>query len=289
MARLARKRRARYMHTAFEEAMTVDTGGKPTGRGATSGDGSEPIASPPSVSQALAAALGELKADRERHRLAAIERLDPDAQSRLKRIEVVAWALIQGAGDLASPAAVPLHEAMGGLPEGDDPAHRQDPAVVLLSEAMQHLLGRQVVEMAERAEQRIWKLLILTQRVRPSPRAAAILRRVSRCYVYGFDPECAVMCRSALDAEFEAEITDEMCAAVLGESRRPRRAGVRLFDLCDRIAVAKKLGRISPRSGELADGIRQAGNEVVHEGPRGCDDAFGTIADTMDVIGELSA
>ncbi len=58
---------------------------------------------------------------------------------------------------------------------------------------------------------RFWKLVQVAETMEPTPRTAAFLRSVSRCYLAGFDSECIVMCRSVLDAAFDAEIPRDEC------------------------------------------------------------------------------
>ena len=240
------------------------------------------------VSKALTRALAIYRRQWEAYRRESLGALGLEAAEQLTTLVRTAESLIRGAGDLASDHSQPLHEAVAGLNDGNDPQHRSDPAVVTLSEALQYCLGRDAVEMVATAEQRIWRLLLLTQQFQPSKRAAAFLRRVSRCYVYGFDPECAVMCRSVLQAAFDAEISDEDCQQVLGRAKGIKRTNSSPFDLADRVAVARKKGRISDSSTTKAAAIRAAGNVVIHEHPRACDDPFALIADTMDVIAELT-
>jgi hypothetical protein len=240
------------------------------------------------VSEALAKALHCYRQEWESYRQEAFMALGLDAAEQFRSLLRTAEMLIRGAGDLASSQSLPLDQAVAGLDDGRDPQHQSDPTVVALAEALQYCLGRDAVKMVGSAEGRIWRLLLLTQQFQPGKRAAAFLRRVSRCYIYGFDPECAVMCRSVLEAAFEAEIADETCAQVLGRHKRPNRSASCGFDLADRIAVARRTGRLSEPAAARAAGIRMAGNEVIHEHPRACADAFRLIADTLDVIGELS-
>jgi hypothetical protein len=240
------------------------------------------------VSKALTRALAIYRRQWEAFRQEDFAALGLDAAQEFARLIRTAESMVRGAGELASGHSLPLDQAVAGLHDGNNSQHKSDPAVVALSEALQYCLGRDAVEMVTTAEQRIWRLLLLTQQFQPSKRAAAFLRRVSRCYVYGFDPECAVMCRSVLQAAFDAEISDDHCQQVLGRAKGIKRTNSSPFDLADRIAVARKLGRISESSALKAAAIRAAGNVVIHEHPRACDDPFMLIADTMDVIAELT-
>jgi hypothetical protein len=115
----------------------------------------------------------------------------------------------------------------------------------------------------------------------PSKNAAKFLQRVSRCYVYGFDTECVVMCRSVLDAEFESEISADDCISALGGNFRNR------YNLDDRISAAGKLNRVSFEACEHAHDVRRTGNNAVHVRADAKVDPLSVIKKTLSVIREL--
>jgi hypothetical protein len=63
-----------------------------------------------------------------------------------------------------------------------------------------------VHRMLPTAEERAPHLVGLVGAVDLSPRAAAYLDRATRLYLWGFDPECVIMCRSVLEAALETAL-----------------------------------------------------------------------------------
>jgi len=133
-------------------------------------------------------------------------------------------------------------------------------------------IGTDLASMAHAAEDRIYDLAEMALQERPSDKAAAFLKRVARCYLFGFDPECLLMCRSAMDAELLSEVSGDECISVLGQ--RPS------FNLYDRIEVARQLHRLSFELAQEAHSIRLLGNKAVHGDP---DVAKGV--DVLEIIG----
>ncbi|HEY7091200.1 MAG TPA: hypothetical protein VH518_24095 [Tepidisphaeraceae bacterium] len=108
-------------------------------------------------------------------------------------------------------------------------------------------------------------------------------RRVGRCYVYGMDAECVILCRSILDAEFKNQISNDDCIKILGDKQNLR------FELSDRIAVARALGRIDDNANDDASAVRNLANRTLHvhpgEAKRCC--AFDAIAKTLSILRSL--
>jgi hypothetical protein len=116
-----------------------------------------------------------------------------------------------------------------------------------------------------------------------TPRGDAFFSRVYHSYLCGFAPECVVMCRAVIESELAAEISTDDCIQVLGARRQPN------YDLCDRIAVARKQERLSFEGAKAANEVRELGNRVVHRDPGnvGLDDAKRAIYSSLQVICEL--
>lgn len=229
--------------------------------------------------------------EREKYLQAAMDQLDLDAREQLERIKAGAKVLVDGATDLASMSFPGVLEVLSQLVEGGYSDTQGEIVAKAVSEEIEYLLGCEVVQIAKGTAERMWKLLLLAHRLDPGWESAAFLKRVSRCYLFGFDPECVVMCRSTLDAHFNAKIPDNVCARELEVEDSPRRNGPSVFRLCDRIAVAKMTDRISPETAEKADQVRGAGNAVVHhwpEVPKAFGDCLNVISTTVAVIRELS-
>jgi hypothetical protein len=246
------------------------------------------MADPPyqsSISRALDDALDNHRDARERYREGLWDALGDDGKRILKTIEATAQTLIEGAGSLS--IAVPAFEVLRELRSAD----KGEPATLIpaLLEQMEYLLGLQVIGMIDRAENRILDLLILAAAFQPSRRGRSFLRRVSRCYLFGFDVECVVMCRSVLDAEFAFHVPADKCLQTFPQLRRKRKPGSKqpLVDLWHRIETAKELRWIDLATASKAHKTRKDGNEIVHSSPALRVNALSYISDTLAVIREL--
>jgi len=194
--------------------------------------------------------------------------------------EAVAFAIFKDAQKLGSPGVVSFIEQVQNLREhaglGDD-----EDALSAMLDAMKTQIGFQVISLCCTAEARLLDLLFLMRECQANPRTTKFLALVSRCYLFGFDAECIAMCRAAVDAELTAEVRDDDCLSVLGDRQGRNR---RMFDLTDRMAVAKKSGRFSPDAYDKAVAVRKNGNDVVHRSPSLPRPALEVISDTLAVI-----
>jgi hypothetical protein len=199
-----------------------------------------------------------------------------------------AQAIIRAAGELASDDSVPeLRRLLRASAQRCCRQHRPD-LVRLLDEEVCLWLGRKFCDLMPQASARLWSLLPLTQAVKPHWRSAAFLKRVSRCYIFGFDAECLIMCRSVLEGAFEAAVSDSDCRRLVGNRQWASRLGHSVFDLHTRIAVAVRLGRISQPTADDAEKVRAAARQVVHRKPRVLRDPLNYIKKTVAIVGELA-
>lgn len=126
---------------------------------------------------------------------------------------------------------------------------------------------------------RLWGL-ILSQPVSKS--TAEFLKNVSRCFIWGFDTECVMLCRSSLDAAFRDAISDEVCV-------RHEEPGARYgYTLVQRIWAAYKEKCIDKTAKDAATRVNARGSKTVHEEPNVVKDVLGTVADTLTVINQLA-
>lgn len=227
--------------------------------------------------------------EREEHRQWRLAQLREDYKNALDNINTNAAALMRGAGELVSMEGQLFVDVLAGLEDEAGSTEERKLLKEALFEELQYLVGCDVVRLCEAAEANIVMLLVLGRRGRPSGRGQSFLKRVGRCYLYGFDAKCVVMCRSVLDAELEAEIAADDCIDILGADRRPIRDGAPLFDLVDRIAVAFKLARISAKGRDAATRVREDGNHAVHRKARVRREVSATVGETLLVIDELQA
>ncbi len=61
------------------------------------------------------------------------------------------------------------------------------------------------------AANRMLFLYRIAAKSQPSAAVRRFLRRISRCFLWGFYPECLALCRGALDAAFMTAVPDNVC------------------------------------------------------------------------------
>jgi len=139
-------------------------------------------------------------------------------------------------------------------------------------------LFERAIPACEEGAYRLLELSMLAIEAVPAEPTLDFLRRVSRCYVSGFEPECVILCRSVLDSAFREVFDDDFCRSVL-DAR-----GEDEYSLCSRIRAAHKSMRISDAVQDAAFRVKYKGNEAVHHNPDANVDVESTIADTLQVL-----
>jgi len=190
--------------------------------------------------------------------------LGPAGAQKLEACNQAAEALVTGVKDLSgTDAMADLKE----LAEASD--FQQGKPFELLNEHFCISLGWEAMDMLSKARSRFLDLLLLLRERALCDEARAFLQRVARCYLFGFDAECVVMCRSVLDLELGNAVD--------------RQAGK---SLCEKIKAAYDVGMISDTECKTAHDVRCQGNKAVHEDP-GCDDALTVVRSTVLVLDAL--
>lgn len=165
----------------------------------------------------------------------------------------------------------------------DTPIVRDSIRIALGFEAAEELLPR--------AESRISDLLTLVAARSVSPRAASFLDRATRLYLWGFDPECVIMCRAVL----EAALTSRLAGDVDVDDAAPN------LDNLLRIAGGRKVlagfERADNRKGWRAkkgsplwraERLKWAGNEILHQRPEVAGSRATDIKDAREAVRELA-
>jgi len=130
------------------------------------------------------------------------------------------------------------------------------------------------------------KLYRLVLKDSPSKATQSFLSRLSRCYVWGFDPECIILCRSIIDAAFRDSIDDEICKRQGQYSTNSK--GEYYFTLSNRIKAAFKEGIIDRRAKDMAFRIKERGDKAVHYQPDITKQVWETIYDTVVVLEKIT-
>jgi hypothetical protein len=237
------------------------------------------------VSQALDNALDNHRIEREAFYTALWEELDKDGQSFWRRVEAAADFLVSDAKALTTSSATPF-EPLCQL-HVDAPEAAGTAAALAVIQHAQHLIGCDVVGMMRTAEKRMVALLSLAARLNPGLPAAAFLKQVGKCYLFGFDAECVVMCRSVLDRKFDSHVSADDCVSAIGPNHRRNRKGEPMFDLYDRIQTSRTLRKLGDEVVVAAEAVREAGNEAVHRFPKYRGDVITIIEKTMLVVRAL--
>ena len=112
------------------------------------------------------------------------------------------------------------------------------------------------------------KLYELAIKIKAPKEVLAFLFRLSRCYIYGFDPECVMLCRSVIDTAFREIIPNDV-------------------GLAKRIVAAHKEKVIDRNTRETAFSIKDRGDKAVHYQPDITTNVLDTIQKTIFVLEKL--
>ncbi len=201
------------------------------------------------------------------------------------RIRAVAEGYIGDVSELKTAKAFPLEDSAKLQNELPEAAHES----VVIAEMQQAycLLGDELAGMMATAEKRLLELLILARKFPRHVATARFLKRVARCFLFGFDVECIVMCRAAIDRTLQERVSDLDCQRMDRDARqqaggRPKRYGMKA-----RINAGIKVGKISPDVAEKAIAISKAGDDAVHNWPECHVNLIGAIGDTIEILVEL--
>ena len=230
-------------------------------------------------------AINNYTQDRKEYVEAKIKELGPDAERQWQRLQEMSDTLVKGVGELAD---IDITECLRELLSPSAFEGRLEGVVELLVEHVDVTLSWEAMVMLHSGRERFVGLSLHLRPLDPSYRSRAFLKRVSRCYLFGFDAECVVMCRSVLESEFEAVIANNVCVGLLGMPDYKERDGQPLFQLYERITVAERTGRIDKVTADLAHRVRYAGRDAVHRWPKAKRDALDVVADTIRVLDALA-
>ena len=235
-------------------------------------------------------ALDSYQQDREAYLEAEADKLGPQANKQLKQCNQAADALVKGTQELVGVDAVDcLRDIVAELQDGV--INQQQDALLnsplkLVNEHVCITFGWEAMGMLSTARERFWQLLMLLKDRQPSPHARDFLRRVARCYLFGFDSECVVMCRAVLDRELKAEIQSGDVLAWWKTTDKGKRRKPAPMNLWGRIQTAHHSGRIGQDTRDAADQVRDDGNDAVHGKPS-IADPFNCICKTVKVLDML--
>jgi len=216
-------------------------------------------------------AVGEFEAAREwywNHSEQPILRLAADFTGR--QMVAASFSLTDPTPDSENPD-VPweAHQALA----------KQEIAKNEVNEAIQlelaHLLHADLPAMTERCRALADNLLTKS----PGPQVSKFLRRLTRCYVAGFFPECVILCRSVLESAV-SELFDSrgvpLPATPQGKST-----------MRTRLDAAVRLNLLSREATDSAWTVWHRGNTAVHNDIEATSDVLGTLQMTLAVLARI--
>ncbi len=233
-------------------------------------------------------ALCEHEEDRQAYLEAEAKKLGSEGERQLKQFNKAADALAEGVQELAGVDGI---EHLSELAKRTD--FQQGKAFELLKEHACIAFGWEAMGMLSTARERFLDLLFLLRDREPSCRAKDFLQRVARCYLFGFDAECVVMCRAALDREFDEKVVDDDQVSDwwawykdTPDGKKYRGKKPPYGKLWAKIQAAEHAKMIEQADREAADKVRKRGNDAVHKKPdKG--DALDAVQKTVQVLDAL--
>lgn len=157
-----------------------------------------------------------------------------------------------------------------------------DSALKLVWERLCISLAWEGVNMIDHGASRLLLLWSIIVQAKPTPATLQYLLRMSRCYTWGFYPECVILSRGVLDTAFRDYVADEVCERFYEPHEELD------FGLAKRISSAFKNGMISATGKKMAFAVKMRGDKAVHGDPHATKDVLGTIRDTLIVVRELT-
>lgn len=216
-------------------------------------------------------------------------KLVADGQKRLVGFTKAADSLVEGVQELAGVDGI---SCLKELVASDD--FEQSKPFALLDEHVCIKFGWEAMRMLSTARARFLDLLCLLKDRQPCDTAKAFLQRVARCYLFGFDAECVVMCRAVLDRAFgDAVIADDQISewwksyattleGVKYKGKRPPYG-----QLWANIHAACYARMITEADRDAADAVRKRGNDAVHKKPDS-GEALECVRQTVQVLDALT-
>jgi hypothetical protein len=147
-------------------------------------------------------------------------------------------------------------------------------------------LALEIIPEITPAADRLFELFRMVLKTHPSEPTQKFLGRLARCYIWGFEAECVILCRAVLDTAFKDAVDNEVCEKY--SNKRPsNKRPYDNFTLVDRIYAAEKEGLINEATRKLAKKVKARGDKAVHYQPDITKDILGTMRDTLVVIERL--
>ena len=132
----------------------------------------------------------------------------------------------------------------------------------------------------------VWEKFIIVlshEAIEKIEEGASRIFQLYNLVIWGFDPECVILCRAVIDTAFKDRITPEICEKHFGKPRHKYD-----FSLSDRIQVALNEEIIDEDIAKKARTVKTRGDTAVHKQPNITKDVWGTICDTVAVLKRIT-
>ncbi|MHB1096394.1 MAG: hypothetical protein ACYC3F_09480 [Gemmatimonadaceae bacterium] len=149
----------------------------------------------------------------------------------------------------------------------------------LVREEMRMALARELLPDTERMS---WRAINITEKVlsrEPNQSVLRFMRRLTRCYIAGFDSECVMCCRAVLDNAVN-EVLDALAL-------QPKRNRQNVVTMKGKLDALEAVGRLTAQSCKTAADLWLRGSEAVHNDPKVAGEVEETIDWTITVLQDL--
>lgn len=185
---------------------------------------------------------------------------------------------IKKCSELSQPLRDTIPEKFKSKDDSNPPEFPLD----LIHESLSIIFSKEIVNKINQAVNRAIELHRLSTSLDLDSSTKQFLARLSNCYIWEFDPECVMLCRSVIDTAYREKIPDSLC-----EKYYPRREVWDDFGLAKRIKVAQKEKFIDDYISTISFKIKDIGNTAIHHQPNITNDVIETIKDTMIILRQL--
>jgi predicted RNA-binding protein len=154
-----------------------------------------------------------------------------------------------------------------------------------VEEKIEITLAKEVIHKIKTAAQRLVNLendLTAYGRLKLSKNLKNFIEIVIQSYIWGYDAQCIIICRSAMENALRSAIDYETLIKHFGTNSKGT-----FFSLTDFIAAAKKENIIRERNAKNANTVRTRANAILHKDPRLTEDTEWIIFHTTDIISEI--
>lgn len=190
----------------------------------------------------------------------------------IKTAEALAGLLLEPSDDLTSSRGSDQWEFIRELVEDVGPT---DPTY----EALELKIAEKFLPAVRDMASRCLHLIQLPLDHEPNPVVREFLKKVARCYIAGFVPECAVMCRAAMENGLkECFSRADLPLPATPENRSP---------FSTRLAAGVRFGLFSKEGADKMKIVWTRGSKSAHEDASLLADARDTIRLTAECLDEM--